>query len=56
MLGSMVGADEAVAQLCCVLLKKYYLDVRSTAELSAEQLESIKTAVQGSLDFDGQNM
>ena len=45
-----------VATLCCVLLKKYFLDVRSQANLSAADLEGLKAAIEGSLDFDNQPM
>ena len=41
-----------VATLCCVLLKKYFLDLRAQAELSASDLESLKTAIESSLDFE----
>ena len=47
-------ASTEVAILCCVLLKKYFLDVRATASLSNEDLESLKTAIEGSLDFEQQ--
>jgi len=43
-----------VATLCCVLLKKYFLDLRAEANLTAEDLEQLKNAVEGSLDFDNQ--
>ena len=47
------GSTE-VATLCCVLLKKYFLDIRATASLTPEDLESLKTAIEGSLDFENQ--
>ena len=45
-----------VATLCCVLLKKYFLDERSKANLTAEDLEGLKTAIEGSLDFENNPM
>ena len=49
-------ASTDVATLCCVLLKKYFLDLRAKAELSAADLEQLKTAIEGTLDFEGQPM
>ena len=51
-----MAASIEVATLCCVLLKKYFLDIRAQAELSAEDLEQLKAAIEGSLDFEGQPM
>ena len=45
-----------VATLCCVLLKKYFLDLRAQASLSNEDLEQLKGAIEGSLDFENQPM
>ena len=42
--------------MSCVLLKKYFLDLRAQAELSATDLEQLKSAIEGSLDFEGQPM
>lgn len=45
-----------MATLCCVLLKKYFLDLRATASLTPEDLEQLKIAIEGSLDFENQPM
>ena len=50
------GASEEVATLCCVLLKKYFLDIRATQTLTPEQLETLKQSIEGSLDFENQKM
>ena len=49
---SELATSTEVATLCCVLLKKYFLDLRATATLSPSDLESLKTAIEGSLDFE----
>ena len=49
---SGLATSVEVATLCCVLLKKYFLDLRATATLSPSDLESLKTAIEGSLDFE----
>ena len=51
-----LATSTEVATLCCVLLKKYFLDIRAQAELSAADLEQLKSAIESSLDFDGQPM
>ena len=51
----LTGQTE-VATLCCVLLKKYFLDLRAKAELSAADLEQLKSAIESSLDFEAQPM
>ena len=55
MIAGQSGSTE-VATLCCVLLKKYFLDKRAASTLSPEDLESLKGAIEGSLDFDNQPM
>lgn len=45
-----------MATLCCVLLKKYFLDLRAQASLSPSDLEQLKGAIEGSLDFENQPM
>jgi len=47
-------ASIEVATLCCVLLKKYFLDFRAQASLSDTDLEQLKAAIEGSLDFENQ--
>ena len=40
--------------MSCVLLKKYYLDIKATAELNNGDLETFKQAVLASIDFNAQ--
>jgi len=51
-----LATSTEVATLCCVLLKKYFLDIRAKATLSGEDLEQLKGAIEGSLDFENQPM
>ena len=53
LIGGLSSTPE-VAVLCCVLLKKYFLDPRSTANLSPEDLERLKASVEASFDFENQ--
>ena len=40
--------------MSCILLKKYYLDIKATATLNDADLEAFKQAVNTSIDFDAQ--
>ena len=40
--------------MSCILLKKYYLDIKATAELNNADLEAFKQAVNASIDFNTQ--
>ena len=42
--------------MSCILLKKYYLDFKATAELNAGDLETFKQAVNASIDFNTQSI
>ena len=50
-LGNINNADEAVAQMACVLFKKYFLDREDAKALPAADLEQMRAAIVGSLDF-----
>jgi hypothetical protein len=43
------GQRQESAVLCCVLLKKYYLDSRATHQLAPAQLSELCAAVQASI-------
>jgi len=49
----LVGKFE-VASLCCVLMKKYFLDNRATTILGDSDLENLRNAVLSSMDFEKQ--
>jgi len=40
-----LGGKFEVATMCCVLLKKYFLDSRAQTELSDQDLENLRNAV-----------
>ena len=42
--------------MSCILLKKYYLDIKATATLNEADLEAFKQAVNASLDFSNQTI
>ena len=42
--------------MSCILLKKYFLDFKSTAELNDTDLEAFKQAVSASIDFSTQSI
>jgi len=49
-----LGSKFEVASLCCVLMKKYFLDNRATTVLSDTDLENLRNAVLSSMDFEKQ--
>lgn len=51
-----LSGDQQLATLSCVLLKKYFLDWKSTANLSEQVLNQLKSAVEATLDIESQPM
>ena len=47
-----LGGKFEVASMCCVLLKKYFLDSRAQTELSPQDLENLRNALLESIDLD----
>ena len=51
-LGNLSNADEAVAQMSCVLFKKYFLDNEKAHEIPATDLEQMVNSVLASINFE----
>jgi hypothetical protein len=49
-----LGGKFEVASMCCVLLKKYFLDSRATTELADQDLENLRNALLESIDLEKQ--
>jgi hypothetical protein len=49
-----LGGKFEVASMCCVLLKKYFLDSRAATELADQDLENLRNALLESIDLDKQ--
>ena len=47
-----LGGKFEVASMCCVLLKKYFLDSRASTELGDQDLENLRNALLASIDLD----
>ena len=54
--GLSAEQPEAIATMSCICLKKYYLDIKATAQLDSGDLETFKQAIVASLDFTSQTM
>ena len=49
-----LGGKFEVASMCCVLLKKYFLDSRAQTELAEQDLENLRNALLESIDLNKQ--
>jgi len=47
-----LGGKFEVASMCCVLLKKYFLDSRAQTELAEQDLENLRNALLESIDLN----
>ena len=49
-----LGGKFEVASMCCVLLKKYFLDSRAQTELGPQDLENLRNALLESINLEKQ--
>jgi hypothetical protein len=48
----MQSSEEQVAMMCLILIKKYFLDVTCKTQLNETDLEQLRQAVMGSIEFE----